>query len=90
MGLAAEIEYNTNGSYAGTDLRTDYLAAKAAIVATGGSFLPADPDDAFLVSTYCIQHTLATSGSWCIDSTGAAGTSPIVCDAAAGADCIAD
>ena len=90
--LAAEIEYNETSpsTYADTDLRTDYKAAKAAIVATGGSFLPADPDTAFLASAYCIQHTLATSGSWCIDSTGAAGTSPIVCDAAAGADCIAD
>ena len=79
--LAAEMQYNTDSSYADTDLRADYLAAVAAITAAGGAFTPAAPATAFLAGSWCIQSTLKTSGSWCLDSAGRIGSTNVSCDA---------
>lgn len=74
--LAAEMQYNTASSYADTDTRADYLAAVAAITAAGGA-----PSGAFLAGAWCVQSTLKTSGSWCLDSAGRIGSTNVSCDA---------
>ncbi len=83
MRLAAEIEYNAESSYAATGAREDYTAAAAAVTSAGGAVV-----DEFSASAFCIESSLATSGSWCVDSTGYIGTTAD-CDAG-NLDCAAD
>ncbi len=78
MRLAAEIKYVNDATYVTTTARTDYIAAKAAATAAGA----ANWAENFSASKYCIQADLATSATkWCIDSSGAIGSTNVSCDA---------
>jgi prepilin-type N-terminal cleavage/methylation domain-containing protein len=81
MRLAAEIKYVNDATYVTTTSRADYSAAKAAAEAAS----PGTVTEHFSAGAYCFQIQLATSGSWCIDSTGYIGTTAN-CDAV-GYDC---
>ena len=85
MRLAAEIQYNSASSYAATGSRADYISALAAVESANGT---GSVVDEFSASAYCIQSPLATSGNWCVDSTGYIGTTA-VCDAGT-LDCAAE
>ena len=74
MRLAAEIQYANDGNYNNATSRPDYTAAKTAVNAAGGTVV-----ESFNASAYCINSTLATSGSWCVDSAGRIGSSPSGC-----------
>ena len=76
MRLAAEIQYNSASSYEDTDTRADYMSALVAVESANGTGTVVDFFD---VSEFCIQSPLATSGSWCVDSTGYMGTTA-ACD----------
>ena len=66
MRLAAEIQYNSASTFVGTNTRADYTSAETAVAAAAGEAVV----DFFSASAYCIQSGLATSGDWCVDSTG--------------------
>lgn len=83
MRLAAEVEYNAENSYAAVEGNTDFAAALAAAEAAGDTCTVEVAADAF-----CIECPLASSGDWCIDSTGYMGTTAN-CDAVNN-DCAAD
>jgi prepilin-type N-terminal cleavage/methylation domain-containing protein len=80
--LAAEMEFNDESSYADTDTRPDYQAAKQAIIDAGGAFTPTDPDTGFSTSKWCIQSSLKGDdpASWCIDYEGRIGVPSGSCD----------
>jgi len=82
MRLAAEIKYLNDANYITTTSRADYTAAKNAVVAAGGAVI-----ENFAASAYCIQSTLPGGGSWCIDSAGRIGNSPILCNTAPAQAC---
>jgi len=70
MRLASEVQYVADSSYSNVQARADYTAAKAAAEdASTGTVT-----EHFSASAYCFQIPLATSGNWCIDSTGYIGT----------------
>ena len=83
MRLALEMQYTGSLNYtlAGENL-VSYTAAKTAAEASGAVWTPTTiPISA---TAYCIQSALLSSGagSWCVDSTGAVGTTAN-CDATA-------
>ena len=75
MRLAAEMQYASAEDYTGSDSRDDYIAAAASVVSATGTVT-----DNFDTDAYCIQSTLASSGSWCTDSTGYIGSTSVSCD----------
>ncbi len=77
MRLACEMKYTDQLSYttpANCNADTSYVAAKAAAVASGAVFI-----ENITASAYCIQSTLNVAGSWCLDSTGAVGSTTVSC-----------
>jgi len=62
----AEIVYD--GDYADLLTHVDYTTLTTDIAAQGGTITDEQSGD-----EYCVESTLNTSGSWCVDSTGYAG-----------------
>lgn len=79
---AAELEYDSASSYANVcasgDINTtgDFGRIRTSIINNGGSTRTCQASS----SAFCAQSTLKSSGSWCLDSTGVAG-STAACDA---------
>jgi len=86
----AEMYYDSKNPNTYVDFCADvlgeyFLRISPSIVANGGT-----PSCHPLANTYCVQSTLnATGVSWCVDSTGISGNSPVACDALT-ADCATD
>jgi prepilin-type N-terminal cleavage/methylation domain-containing protein len=76
MRLAAEIKYINDATYVTTTTRSDFVAAKAAATAAGGTSYAEN----WAAGTYCFQFALPGGGSWCIDSTGYIGSANITCN----------
>lgn len=86
--VAAEMWYDDNAmSYATfcTAATSEWVVRiQPSIVANGGTSIVCNS----IAGAYCAQSALNVAGSFCVDSTGIAGTSSIACDATA--DCATD
>ena len=84
----AELLYNDNATTANSydgltvDLPANMAIIKTSIANNSGTLVVNENN-----TDYCAQSVLKTSGAWCVDSSGYAGTIA-VCDATA--DCAAD
>jgi len=75
MRLATEMHYSNNANYMGANSRADFLAARNAANAAGGTAFV----ESYSNAAYCIKYTLPGGGNWCIDSGGNIGNSPATC-----------
>ena len=76
MRVAVEVHWGNGSTYVGANSRADFLAARNAANAAGGTAFV----ESYSNAAYCIKYTLPGGGNWCIDSGGNIGNSPAVCN----------